>query len=166
MANGIASFSFLDDSTEKSTMLMQIDPVTALNIGDILTWYGDIRADLAAVTLGTISDEALKVFQTKLSNALPGANAHRELKWLVSGEDTTQYFDPPTNAIPNEGFGKVFTFTIPTADPAAPMLTGTDLADIADGTWSPLIEEIEQFWRSPHGGEMSVLQIRLVGRNI
>lgn len=166
MANGIATFSFLDDSTERSSMSMQIDPVTALNLGDILSWYGDIKTSLAGVTLGTIAAEKLAVFETRLSNALPGANAQRELKWLVSGEDTTQYFDPPTNAIPNEGFGKVFTFTIPTADPSVSMLTGTDLADLAQAEWAALTADIESYWRSPHGGAMSVLTVRLVGRNL
>lgn len=167
MANGQLTFSFLDHSDETSRTLIQTGAVTAVSLPGLLTEVGTLRDAIAAITLGTVSGEALKVFDTSLSNARPAsALARRETKWLVRYEDTTAFFDDPVNAIPNEGFGKVFTITIPTADVADRVTPGTDLADLTDTEIAAFITAFEATARSPYGGAVNVLSMQAVGRNL
>ncbi len=168
MANGHLTFGFLDHGGESSTMSIQTGAITAVSLPGTLTQIGDLRTAIDAITLGTISKEALKVFDTKLANALPAdANAQRERKWLVRYEDNLPFFDDPVNAIPNEGFGKVFTFEIPTADIAnANLLPNTDQANLADTQIAAFVTAFEAIARSPYGGTVNVLGLTAVGRNL
>lgn len=167
MANGLLTYSFLDHSDEKSTTTIQTEAITALSLPGMLTNVGDLRTLIEAITLGTVAGEALKVFDTALSNARPASElARRETKWLVRYEDNQQFFDPGIEAIPNEGFGKVFTFTIPTADVVGRVIPGTDLADLTNVDIAAFITELETFARSPHGGTINVLSMSAVGRNL
>lgn len=167
MANGQLTFSFLDHSDERSSTLIQTGAVTAVSLPGLLTEVGTLRTAIAGITLGTVSNEALKVFDTALSNARPAsALARRETKWLVRYEDVTAFFDDPVNSIPNEGFGKVFTITIPTADVADRVIPGTDLADLTDTEIAAFVTAFEATARTPYGGEVNVLSIQAVGRNL
>ena len=167
MANGILNFTLLDYSDESSRVNIQTGAVTAVSLPGLLTQVGTLRGAIEGITLGTMQKESLKVFETPLSNARPGSElARRETKWLVRFEDVTQYFDPPTNAIPNEGFAKVFTITIPTADVVGRMIEGTDLADLTNTEIAAFITAFEATARTPYGGEVNVLSVSAVGRNL
>lgn len=167
MANGILSFSFLDYDEERSSTTIQTGAVTAVSLPGLLTQIGAVRAAIANMVLGTISNESLKVFDTSLSNAPPANElAAREVKWLVRYEDTLPFFDDPVNAIPNAGFGKVFTFTIPTADVAGHLLANSDEADPANADVIALTTALEDIMRSPYGGTVGILGYTRVGRNL
>ena len=101
---GYGSFTLMDHNGEKSVTSFYTGNITAVSLPGTLTQFGALRTAIDGITVGTITQEELSVFRTKLSNALPpSANAQRERKGLVVYEDRTQFFDPPIHAIPNEG---------------------------------------------------------------
>lgn len=167
MANGRYNLRLLDHSNEGSNFEVQTGAVTAVSLPGLLTQIGTFRGAVDGITDGTIQKESLKVFDTPLGNTPPVSDvSHRERKWLVRYEDTTAFFDDPVNAIPNEAFGRVYTFSIPCADPAGKLLANSDMADLADAAIAAFVTAFEAMGRSPAGGAVNVLSIELVGRNL
>ncbi len=161
---GYGGFSFLDYDGERSNTSFYTGNITAVSLPGTLTQFGALRTAIDGIILGTIATETLKVFDTKLSNDLPtNQNAQRESKWLVVYEDNQPFFDPGVDSIPNEGFRKVFTFEIPTADLTL-LIPNTDKMDISAGAGAAFVTAFEAIARSPYGGTTNVLEIRHVGR--
>lgn len=167
MANGQYSYDLIDHSEETSGFTVQTGAVTAVSLPGLLTEIGTFRGAVNGIVLGNPFKESLKVFDTKLGNAAPAdQDAQRERKWLVRYEDNLPFFDDPVNAIPNEGYGKVFTFSIPTADISGRLLPNTDFADLADTEIAAFVTAAEAMLRSPYGGTINILSIQAVGRNL
>lgn len=163
---GGGAFTFLDYDREPGSMGFSTGPITALTIAAALTQFGALRTAVQGITLGTLSDEILYVNRTRLSNETPTNElARRETKWLVTYEDDTQYFDPPTNAIPNAGYKKVFNSEIPTADIVGRLKPDMDEADLTDTDVAAFVTAFEALCKSPYGGAAHVLRITVVGRN-
>lgn len=163
---GFGSFTLLDHSGEKSTTSFYTGNVTATSLPGLLTEFGALRTAIEGVTLGVVSRESLKVFDTPLANQPPAdENAQVERAWLVSYEDNLPFFDDPINAIPNEGYRKRFVLSIATADIVGRLLPNTDLADLTNPEIAALVTALETTLRSPYGGTIDVLEIRAVGRN-
>lgn len=162
---GFGSFTLIDHDKEKTSLAFYTGNVTALSLPGLLTQFGTLRTAIEGITLGNVSQESLKVFDTKLSNTPPASpQAQRETKWLVVYEDNLPFFDDPANLIPNEGYRKVFTFEIGTADLAL-LQTNLDLMIIATGAGATFKTAFEAVARSPYGGTVTVLEVRHVGRN-
>ena len=168
MAGEMVTFSVADFGGEMSSFGVRVGVVTAGTLPGLLTQIGAIRTATAALILGTIQREQLVAFNSPLSSARPtNPNAQRERKWLVTYVDSLAFFDAPTNAIPNEGFGKKFQIEIPTANLTTDLLLGnTDMADLENAAWIAWVNAFEAMGRSPHGGTVDVLDVRAVGRNI
>lgn len=166
MAGGLYTITMLDYSKEKSTTQFNTGAVTAVSLPGLLTQIGTLRAAIEGITLGVVNRESLKVFDTPLANTPPSdKNAQREDKWLISYEDTTEYFDAPVNAIPNEGYRKVFSFEVATPD--RDLVDGnTDFADISTGAMATFVTAFEAMCKSPYGGSVNVLSAKYVGRNL
>lgn len=165
---GLITFAMLDYSREKSAFSINTGEVTAVSLPGLLTEIGDLRTAIEGITLGVVSDEALRAFQTNLSNTPPAsALAQVESAWLVLYEDILPFFDDPVNAIPNEGFGKLFTMTIPTADIAAAgrLAPNSDDAVLTEAGIAAFITAFEATARSPYGGTTNVVRVTFVGRN-
>lgn len=165
---GRLGYSLLDYSREKASLSLATGEVTAASLPGLLTEVGTLRTAIDGITLGTVSDERLTVFDTNLSNTPPASPlAQIEVSWLVQYEDATAFFDDPVNAIPNEGFGRLFTLTIPTADigAAGRLLPNSDEADLTEAGMAAFVTAFETTARSPYGGEVNVVSIRFVGRN-
>lgn len=165
---GRISFSMLDYSREKASFSFPTGDITAGTLPGTLTEIGAFRAALEGITLGVVSDESLVAFNTNLSNSPPAsALAQIESAWLVTYEDEVAFFDAPTNSIPNEGFGRVFTMTIPTAEiaTATRLLTNSDEANLAEAGMAAFVTAFENSVHSPYGGTVNILSIRHVGRN-
>jgi hypothetical protein len=168
MAGERLTVGFIDYSGENSNSSINVGTVTAVSLPGLLS---DIAAYITAIdgiTLGTVRDDTLVAYSTNRSSTPPSdSNAQRERKWLVRYTDTTAFFDDPINAIPNAGFGKIFTFTIPTADlGGANLLANTDKANPADTQIAAYIAAFEALARSPYGGVCEILDITAVGRNL
>lgn len=158
----------LDYSREKSSISFATADITAGTLPGVLTEIGAFRAALEGITLGVVSDERLLVFDTNLSNTPPAsALAQVESCWLVRYEDNQAFFDAPTNTIPNEGFGKVFTMTVPTAEiaTATRLVANSDQANLAEAGMAAFVTAFENSVHSPYGGTVNVLDIHHVGRN-
>jgi len=162
------NFTWKDFDKETSNWSFHTGAVTAVSLPGLLTQFGALRAALANITIGTITKEQQTVFETRLANAPPAdPNAQRERKWLLTYEDNQPFFDPPVNAIPNEGFGRVITTEIPTADfTGTHLLPNTDQANLADAEIAAFVAAYEAIARSPYGGTVNVLGLTAVGRNL
>lgn len=165
---GRLGFSMIDYSREKKSFSLATGEVTAGTLPGLLTEVGTLRTAIEGITLGVVSDEKLSVFDTNLANTPPSSPlAQVESAWLVTYEDATEFFDAPINSIPNEGFGRMFTLTIPTADIAAAgrLLANSDEADLAETGMAAFVAAFENTARTPYGGAASVVKITHVGRN-
>lgn len=163
---GRLGFSILDYSREKKSFSLATGDVTAVSLPGLLTEVGDLREAIEGITLGVVSDESLSVFNTNLSNTPPASElAQVESAWLVTYEDVTEFFDDPVNAIPNEGFGRLFTMTIPTADIVGRLQTNSDLANLSNAGIAAFVTAFEATARTPYGGAVNVVSMRHVGRN-
>ena len=165
---GRLGFSLLDYSREKASFSIATGEVTAISLPDLLTEVGALRGAIEGITLGVVSDESLSVFNTNLSNTPPAsALAQVESSWLMTYEDSLEFFDDPVNAIPNEGYGRLFTLTIPTADIAAAgrLAPNSDMAVLTETGIAAFITAFEETARSPYGGTVNVVSIEHVGRN-
>lgn len=161
-------FTMLDYSREKASFSFPTGDITAGTLPGTLTQVGNLRTAIEGITLGVVSDESLAVFNTNLSNTPPASPlAQIESAWLVTYEDDLDFFDAPTNSIPNEGFGRVFTMTIPTADiaPAGRLAPNSDEAVLTETAIAAFITAFEDAVHSPYGGTVNVISIRHVGRN-
>lgn len=165
---GRLGFAILDYSREKSSFSIPTGEVTAVSLPGLLTEVGALRTAIDGITLGTVADESLSVFNTNLSNTPPASPlAQVESAWLVTYEDSLPFFDDPVNAIPNEGFGRLFTLTIPTADIAAAgrLAPNSDSAVLTETGIAAFVTAFENTARSPYGGTVNVVSIKHVGRN-
>jgi hypothetical protein len=163
---GKLGFSFLDWSEETASMALATGNITAVSLPGVLTQIGALRTAIQGIILGTITDERLSAFDTALSNTVPADElAQVESCWLVQYEDNLPFFDDPVNAIPNAGFHKIFTMTIPTAGKAGRCIANTDTADLANAQVAAFVTAFEAIARSPYGGTVNVLGLEFVGRN-
>lgn len=162
------SFTLWDYSGEKSNVSFNVGAVTAVSLPGLLSDFVAFRLGVNNITLGTFNKERLEVFDTVITNDLPGdVNAQRERKWLVVYEDATQYFDAPVNAIPNAGYLKRFTIEVPTADFSSGRLKPqSDQADFAAPSIAAFQASFEQITRSPYGGSTRIIGMTAVGRNL
>jgi hypothetical protein len=158
----------IDYSREKSSFSFPTADITAGTLPGTLTEIGAFRTAVEGITLGVVADESLAVFNTNLSNT-PPANplAQIESAWAVQYEDNQAFFDAPTNAIPNEGFGRLFTLTIPTAEiaTAGRLAPNSDEAILTETGMAAFVAAFENSVHSPYGGTVNVVKITHVGRN-
>lgn len=163
---GKLGFSIVDYSREKTSLALATGNVTPASLAGLLTQIGTLRTAIDGIVLGTISDERLSVFETNLSNVVPTNElAQVESAWLVQYEDILPFFDDPVNAVPNEGFGKLFNLTIGTADIVGRLQPASDEADLTDTQIAAFVTAFEAVARSPYGGTVNVTKITFVGRN-
>lgn len=167
---GYGGFTILDYNNEKTSVQFATGNITAISIAGALTQFGALRTAIEGITLGVVSQEELTVFRTKLSNTLPGdKSAQRERKWLVVYEDNTPFFDDPINAIPNEGYKKIFTNEIGTADLSL-LTSRNDTIESSEAGLPAALTAFFTAWndlvKSPHGGDARVLKLVAVGRNL
>jgi hypothetical protein len=163
---GRLAFSLMDHDGERGAVSLNTGAVTAVSLPGLLTEVGTLRGAIEGITLGVVAKESLTVFDTPLANTPPAdENAQVERVWIVSFEDNLPFFDDPVNAIPNEGYRKRFSLTIPTADIEGRLLPNTEIADLTDTGIAAFVTAFEATARSPYGGTVNVLSIVSGGRN-
>lgn len=159
MANSSVGISLLDYSNESSSVGFDVADITdGTTLAARVTAFGSWITATQGVCSGTVI--ASQVVQNKsqfLASPPSDTTSQRELKWLVSMQDTA---------------GNKSTITLPTAD-----VLGTDLlvanSDVANwnGTgaaaaWTTWVTAHEALYRNKFGNAVTVIGIRLVGRNI
>lgn len=169
MAGERLTVGFVDYSDENSNTSVHVGSVTALSLPGLLTDIAAFIAAIDAITIGTVRDDTLIAYSTNRSSVAPtDPNAQRERKWLVTYTDNTPFFDPGPNLIPNAGYGKIFTFAIPTAALALAgvLVPSTDLANLTVAPMPAFVTAFQTLARSPYGGSVLVKSITAVGRNL
>lgn len=155
------SYTILDYDKEKTDTVMNIRPVTALNITTFLSDVGALRTAIDGLVLGTMNNEKATLFNTVISNIPPtDKNAQVERKWLVTYTDTTAEY---AVGVPNPGFGKLFQHEIGTAD-ASLIQDNTEFMDITANPGLAFKTAFEAVIVSPYQGQSQVLSVQLVGR--
>ncbi|KKL84084.1 hypothetical protein LCGC14_1968250 [marine sediment metagenome] len=167
-----ANITVIDFGGEKSSYgynAIDILP-DGTNYPAMLTGLTDFANDWSAIQrIDNFNSRGL-TFVEKGSN-LPSSDpeSEREAKWLVTYQDITQYFDPPTNLIENTGFGKTFTLEIPCADLSIRLANDDTIFTQIGGGITPAVTTAvattELHARSPYGGLIEVVNVRSVGRN-
>lgn len=145
------SFTLLDNSGEKTTTSFAIR-----SLADNLAFNTQSQALENAfddVTLGTRFQSGASITYTGSSVLPVSVYAQREIKLLVSLQDTVT--------------GKRSSFTLGTFDPTSVTIpAGSDVVDITAGNAATLVSAVEAFVASPAGNAVTVTGMRLVGRNI
>lgn len=165
---GRLGYTLIDYSRERASFSIATGDVTATSLPGLLTEVGALRSAVDGITLGNVSDESLSVFNTNLSNTPATSRlAQVESSWLVTYEDVTAFFDDPVNAIPNEGFGRLFTLTVPTAevDVVGRLAPNSDHAVLTETGMAAFKTALENTARTPYGGRIRVIDVMFVGRN-
>lgn len=161
-----SNVSIRDISNETSSINLNLEVAgteTVSSIPDILLQVTDnaVSANmiLGLPVSGGVTVKAPMAYAGPISN-----NAHRELKWLIFYRDTSQYLDAG-NTVVNPYYNKIFKNELPTANGAL-LSAGSDTLDFSAGAVNTFVQAYEDVVRSPVGGTIQVVEIRLVGRNI
>lgn len=165
MAQNGATFTIEDYDREKSTVGINIGPLTALNFAAVRDAIDDVKVAIDGLTIGAIRKTSISEAFAESSAAVTNQNAQRERKWRVLYRDDTQFFDV-ANTINNVGFGNIYDIEIPTADLS--LLTGnSDILPLTQTEAAAFVTAFEAIQNSPTGGnECTVLEIKHVGRNL
>jgi hypothetical protein len=158
-----------DYDGETTTTNIHLTPLLSdgSNYAAIETAANNIKAAVENMILGTVEQAQLvHVFDENITPTVADPNAQREVKWLVTMQDTTQYLDA-ANTVVNPGYGKVWQFEIGTAE-LAELAPNSDEADPA-GDVSTLKLQLEANARSPWNyaaasPTQSLISVRHVGR--
>lgn len=162
MALGELKFGIRDNSREISKTQIHTGPVTAVTLPTLLSQIGTLRTAIEGLTLGVMASESLAVFETKLSALAPASTlAQRGVKWVVGYSDNQPDFDMGVGVILNEGYGKIFTINLGTADLSL-LASGEELLDLTVNPALAFVTAFEATARSPYGGTVNVEYIRYV----
>lgn len=165
MAQNQASFTLEDYDKEKSTMGLNIGPITALNFTAKRDALDDLKAAIGPLVLGEIRRTSITENFAESADLVTDQQAQRETKWKITYRDVTQFLDV-ANTINNVGFGNVYDTELPTAKLA--LLSGNvDTLDLTDTDVAAFVTAFEAVQNSPTGGnEVEVIEIKHVGRNL
>lgn len=164
MAGAQWSENIVDYNGESSVFGVEVGNVTAVSLPGLLSNIAALRTAVGALILGNVASDQLRAYKTPGTVGLPGdPNAQVERKWLVTYVDSQPYFDPPTNAIPNAGYGKTFNREIATAN-AALLVANEEFLRTDSDEFINFATAFEAMARSPYGGTVTVQSIELVGR--
>lgn len=164
---GELSVGFLDHSEERSSTGIHTGNITAVSLPGALTDIAAFMTAIDAITIGTITYDALQAYRTPRGTVPPtDPDAQRERVFRVFYVDNQQFFDPPTNAIPNAGYGKPFHFDVPTANFGLTDLfpLNTDQVDLGQTQIAAFVTAFEDLARSPYGGTVTVTRIEGAGK--
>lgn len=152
---GIAGFTMLDYSNEKSSFEVFVGDITAVSIAGFLTDFGALRDAIEDITLGVVNKEQWIGDRTLLSNTPPADPlAQRENKWRVTYTGDTS--------------GKLYSLEIATAELAGGhLLANSDFADLTETDMMAFVDAFETIARTPDDDTetVTVVSIQFVGRN-
>lgn len=169
MAQNTATFSIEDYDGESGKTSMNIGPLTAANFTAKRAAIDAVKNALTAgatpIILGELRKSTITENFAESAANVTDVYAQRELKWMVTFRDNTQFLDVG-NTINNVGFGETFKTEVPTANPNL-LLAGSDLIDTGAANVITWITALEAIVNSPTGGnECLFVSAQLVGRNL
>lgn len=153
------SHTCIDNSGEQSVVTFYLQDVDGNNYDDVVgngngDDVGELRQALATITLCNFVRHTVTTEVYPELGELPSSPwAQRELKLLV------QYIDNVTS--------KRYTVTIPAPNLAILAQPGTDIVDhVSNLVASSFVTNFETHARSQDGNEVTVLGMRIIGRNV
>lgn len=160
-----ASVSFRDRSNEPTSFNPNLDDT--LTTAAAFTALGNIITPAFAdgLILGLPLNYSIAYKQASGIVGPQPANAHREVKWIVSYQDTSQFLDPPTNSVPNPYYLRIFSQELPCANPDI-LPAGSDTLPLTSTEAVNFVSAFNTNAKSPVGGNVNIIEIRWVGRNI
>lgn len=143
-----------------------IDPVLATARWNLF------KLAIEFATRGLVVRES-DTFATQLAPASqPSADplAQRQDKWILTYTDVTAWLNSPTNTIANPNLNKIFTLEIPTADLSLRVnnseIIYTESMLNVPAAIGAVVNTFEALAKSPTGGDVNILRIHSVGRNV
>lgn len=162
MALGKLEFGIRDNSREIGKTEIHTGPVTAITLPTLLSQVGALRSAIDGLSIGTMASESLNVFDTKITSAAPSTPlAQRGKKWTVGYSDITPDWDGGVGTLPNYGFGKIFTFTISSADLTL-LNSGEESLDLTVNPGLEFKTRFEATAKSPYGGATRVEYVKYI----
>lgn len=169
-ANGTISIE--DYNGEKSSLNVNLQDIDAAgtNYGSVTQDLDEVKDAILPLIRGVVRYAQLGVQFPESAAAVTDKEAAREAKWLVTYKDTTQFLGA-ANTVANPGFGKLFTFEIPTANRSL-LSNNRDELDLGvAGVGQTAKLALEPNIRSPFNRTAvtptnEVVSIKYVGRNI
>lgn len=157
------SMTIRDQTKELRSHQFPIVQVTAVNFPDVLTLGGAYEAAVQAVILGVEAKKKVIAFENIDVSVPSDGNAQVEMAWVVHYHDNEQFFDAPTNSIPNENYGVSETIRIatPNAGTTALRQPNSDLALLTHASWVAFIAAFQGFALSKGGGDVVIDYIEL-----
>lgn len=150
-----------DFSREVGHMSINTVDIAAGNLAAQLAALTTLETAVTNITRGVISDTAIKVLTPGTSILPTDEEAQIEKTWLILYTDIDVYANPPTDTVPNPGFGKVFQVNWPTALYTGFLLPDSDFADLANADISAFVAAFEALVVSPYNGEIQVLSMQV-----
>lgn len=146
-------FSYRDYSKEPSNAKFRVQDMTAANFDATITLINSLSTAILGVQVENTLQTKRVVAQNNFISRAPATDksCQREIKWLVSLEDTTLH--------------SVSRHEIPQADPTL-VSANSDFVDLSAGAGAALKTAIEAVVKSPAGNSVVVLAVELVGKRI
>lgn len=153
MATSLASITYIDYSSEKSTVKVNSALLTSGNIVAQEAAFATLISAIGAITLGNPTHEKLTALDTSLANAAPSNPlAQRENKWLVRSLDNVT--------------GKILRNEIPCSD-LSNLVSGTDfVTNFTAGVMLAFKTAWEAFVLSEDGNAVTVQSLEFVGKRL
>jgi hypothetical protein len=148
---GKLNLTFVDYSSESSTVGIHFPTLTAGNFAAQATLMDDLVAAIEDVSIGNLQKDSRHAAETRFAvgNAT-NPFAQRELKWLVRCVDAN---------------GNAAGFEIPCADLSL-LAANTDTLDVATAEGAALVAAINAGARSNDGEVLTFVEAVVVGRSI
>ena len=163
-----------DFNGETSTVNINLQDMDALGTayGTITQDMDEIKDGVIALIRGVVRDTGVSFKYLESGDDVDDVEAAREGKWLVTYIDNTPFLFTG-NTSPNPGYGRRFSFEIPTANRTLLPLNKDEL-DLADPDIAAAVALIEPNIRSPYNRSASggivpvnvIVSIKYVGRNV
>lgn len=152
-------FGMVDHSGESSGTILYFDPVAVdgTNWDSLFTDVGTsvhdlVKAGIVTMTKLNMTRTIASIVVDESAGSLPSeADAQRE--WAIR----FVYIDLDNS-------NKKYSFTVP-APTDAVVPSGTDVVNLANITVAAFVTLIETYCKSPDGGDIEIVEARLIGRN-
>lgn len=135
-----------------------------INAGNFTAQGGLLTALVAAIdpiTRGAMAGSKMQI-PTNGGNIAPTLEeAQIEKTWLILYTDDQPFLNPPTDTVPNPGYGLQFQLSWPCATYTDFLLPDSDEADITSGSMSSFVTALEAVLRSPYGGTCEVTSVKV-----
>ena len=158
--------TLVDYDKEKTTILVNVAEIDGTNLSAMETLMNTFVTKLAAITMGAEAQRGYTARELKPWVKPTDANCQRESKWLVTYRDVTPVFEVGAEIFENPAYLRVYTMEIGTALKTSTLLNEDGKWIKTATAWTEFKAAFEALAVSPGGGEVEMLEVIHVGRNL